>query len=487
MEQHRPDFDVVIIGGGLSGIGAACRLQRHCPHLTYTILEARPNFGGTWRFFKYPGLRSDSDMHSYAFPFMPWVGTASVVDGDTILDYLEATIRTFNLAERFQFGMRVSRANWHGAHQRWALNVESVSDGHQRQVHCRFLLVCAGYYDYDEAFKPAFEGQETYSGTIIHPQFWPEDLDPDGKQIVVVGSGATAVTMIPALAERGARVTMVQRSPSHIVAWPREDPLARLFHRMLPDPLAFRLIRAKNIVQQQLVYTLATRFPDWTTRLIRRNNRAVLGNALPVDPHFTPAYPPWEQRLCVAPDGDLFSAIRRGDVTVETGQIERLNETGVILEGDQHLPADMVVTATGLKLSVLGKLQVMVDGQRVDFGQTMTYRGLAYSDVPNLISVFGYVNASWTLRADLVCRYTCRLLNHLDANKWRQFVPRPSEAIRANQRPMIDNFTPGYLRRSMHLFPKQGPTAPWTNPQNFMIDYLRCLHAPIADGHLEFG
>ncbi len=483
-------FDVVIVGAGLSGIGAACHLQRRCPGKRWTILESRGAIGGTWDLFRYPGVRSDSDMHTLGYRFKPWRARKAIADGPAILDYVHEAADENGVREHVRFHLRLVRASWSSADARWTLDVEDTSDagaGRRETLSAGFLLMCSGYYDYDEPHRPAIPGEEDFEGLIFHPQHWPEELDYRGKRVVVIGSGATAMTLVPAMAERAEHVTLLQRSPTWVISRPDVDRIANALRRVLPERLAYRITRWKNITLQQRVYEKTRTAPEKVRDFLLRRVRRALGSDYDVDRHFTPRYDPWDQRLCLIPNADLFEAINAGRVSMVTDQIERLTKKGVRLASGEQLDADVIVVSTGLRLRLLGGAEVRVDGEPVHFPDTWTYKGMMFSGVPNLVQTFGYINASWTLRADLTAEYACRLLNHMDAIGARRCTPRLREEERdMPKRPWIDGFSAGYMQRSMHLFPKQGDREPWLNPQRYHHDRKMIRHAPLEDGALVF-
>ena len=489
-------LDVVIVGGGLSGIGAACHLVERCPSKSFVILEARGQIGGTWDLFRYPGVRSDSDMHTLGYSFKPWRDRKAIADGDSIREYVREAAREFGIEKHIRFGHRLRRASWSGADALWTLEVEQIrmpidGDDSPRSrtttVRGRFLSMCSGYYRYDQAHAPHFEGMEQYRGQIVHPQFWPEDLDYAGKRVAVIGSGATAITLVPAMAKTAAHVTMIQRSPTWVVSRPEVDRIAVGLRRLLPDALAYRITRWKNVLFQRWVYRQTRRRPAKVREKLLAEVRRHLGPDYDVAKHFTPRYDPWDQRLCLIPDADLFVALQQGRASVVTDRIARLEPAGIQLESGEKVEADIIVSATGLELEVLGGVAFEVDGKRVDFGETFTYKGMMYSGVPNLVQTFGYINASWTLRADLTAEYVCRLLQTMDAKRARSATPRlRAEDQRMSRRPWIVDFTPGYMQRMMHLFPKQGDHAPWLNTQDYARDKQMVRKAPIEDGVLVF-
>jgi cation diffusion facilitator CzcD-associated flavoprotein CzcO len=483
--MNAPDVDVLIVGAGISGIGAAHHLQKQCPDRSFAILEGRDDIGGTWDLFRYPGVRSDSDMHTLGFSFKPWTSPKSIADGPSILAYLREAVDEDDLARHIRFRHQGCRATWATDDARWTLEIDTP-DGPQTMTGS-FLFMCSGYYSYRGGHTPEFAGRNDFSGTIIHPQQWPDDFDHAGKRIVVIGSGATAVTLVPALAETAAHVTMLQRSPTWMAIRPDEDKVANGLRRVLPDALAYRITRRKNVVFQQKMYEKTRTDPDMVRERLLTMVAGELPSHIDIDEHFTPSYDPWDQRLCLVPNGDLFSALRGGRASVVTATIDRFTEGGIRLDDGDELEADVIVTATGLQMVTLGEMDFEVDGVPVDFAQTFTYKGLAYSDVPNLVSTFGYINASWTLRADLTSDYVCRLLNHLQATGTSQCTPR-LRPIDANmeQRPWIEDFSSGYMQRMMPMLPKQGDRDPWTNPQNLARDRAAIRDAPIDDGVMRF-
>jgi cation diffusion facilitator CzcD-associated flavoprotein CzcO len=468
--QPTPDHvDVLIVGAGLSGIGAASRLRTECPGRTFAILEARGAIGGTWDLFRYPGVRSDSDMFTLSYRFRPWTGQRSIADGASIRRYIEDTAREYRVTDAIRFHHRVLSAEWSSQDARWSVTAERTDTGETVQLTCSWLSVCAGYYRYDEGFRPRFEGEEDFRGQIVHPQHWPEDLDYDGKRVVVIGSGATAVTLVPSLTDRAAHVTMLQRTPSYIVSLPGEDPLAAALRGKLSPTATYRAVRAKNLVLSTLMYQFARRRPQAMKALVRKGQTRVLPPGFDVDTHFAPPYDPWDQRLCLVPDGDLFKALRSGKADIVTGTIARFTGTGVQLTSGEEIPADVIVTATGLNVQPLGGMSLVVDGEKVDLAGRVSYKGMMFTGVPNLDMVFGYTNASWTLKADLINRYMCRLLNHLDEHGYVSATPvAPPEGGVA---PFVD-LTSGYIQRSVDRLPRQGARSPWRVHQNYFLDRL---------------
>ncbi len=477
-------FDVLIIGAGLSGIGAARHLQMRCPDRTFAILEGRDSMGGTWDLFRYPGIRSDSDMYTLGYSFKPWEERKAIADGPSILKYVRDTAHENDIERHIRFGHRAKRAEWSTADARWTVEIVRGEANECMQISCNFLFMCSGYYRYDEGFTPDFAGVETFAGRVVHPQQWTDDVAYAGKRVVVIGSGATAVTLVPELAKRAAHVTMLQRSPTYIVARPSEDALANTMRRWLPGKLAYGLTRWKRVLLGMYIFQLCRRDPAKVKRLIAGGVRMALGPDYDVATHFTPRYNPWDQRLCLAPDGDFFAAIKSGRASVATDEIVRITETGVQLKSGEHLDADVIVTATGLNLQVLGGMQLSVDGVPVDPAKTLNYKGLMFSGVPNLASSFGYTNASWTLKCDLTCEYVCRLLNYMQKHGVKQCTPRNTDASITEQ-PWVD-FSSSYFARSLHLFPKQGSKAPWKLYQNYPKDVMLLRYGKVDDGALRF-
>ena len=479
--------DVLIVGAGLSGIGAACQLRRRCPDKTFVILESRDAIGGTWDLFRYPGIRSDSDMYTLGYAFRPWSAAEAIADGESIREYVRATAREHGVDSHIRFRHTVARAEWSGDTGRWtvtALAGSAASGAEPVTITCAFLWICSGYYRYDEGYTPAFPGRERFAGTVVHPQRWPQDLAYAGRRVVVIGSGATAVTLVPALARDAAHVTMVQRSPSYVLVVPARDRLADALRRRLPTRTAYSVIRWKNALLGVLGYQLSRRRPRLVKRLLRRGVAARLPEGYDVDTHFAPAYQPWDQRLCIAPDGDLFTAISDGRVTLVTGQIDTFTEHGLRLAGGEEVAADIVVTATGLNLQPLGGMSLVVDGRPVELGATVAYKGMMLSGVPNLAMTVGYTNASWTLKADLVAEYVCRVLNYLDERGYQVITPVPPEP---GERVPLIGLMSGYVLRSVAALPKQGPRAPWRLHQNYPRDVLLLRYGRLADKGVRFG
>jgi cation diffusion facilitator CzcD-associated flavoprotein CzcO len=480
--------DVVVVGAGLSGIGAAYHLQTMSPDRSYVILEGRDGLGGTWDLFKYPGIRSDSDMHTLGFSFKPWTEAKSIADGPSILQYLKQTVAQFGIEKNIRYGQLVTQAQWSTDDAQWTVTSTNKATGASSIVTCSFLFMCSGYYSYKKGHTPEFTGRERFKGTVVHPQAWPTDLDYAGKRVVVIGSGATAVTIVPSMADKAAHVTMLQRSPTYMVSRPDHDVMANRLRKVLPPKMAYSLTRFKNTWRQQLVYNKTRTDPDKVKQLLLGGIKMELGADYDIAKHFTPAYNPWDQRLCLVPNGDFFKSMREGKASVVTDQITSFTETGIQLASGEHLDADIIITATGLELVTLGEMDFFVDGNPVDFAKTWTYKGFAYSDIPNLASTFGYINASWTLRSDLTAEYVCRLLNHMRKKGDAQCTPRLREQDRnMKERPWIDGFSSGYMQRMMHRMPRQGDHEPWINPQNYRRDKKMFKHSPIDDGVMQFS
>ncbi len=474
-------FDVVIIGAGLSGIGAGCHMKMQLPKKTYVVLEGRETIGGTWDLFRYPGIRSDSDMYTLGYVFRPWTEAKAIADGPSILKYVRETAAMYGVDQHIRFKHKVVQADWSSEDALWT--VQADTNGQPVTFTCGFLFTCSGYYDYAGGYTPEFAGRDTYQGQVIHPQFWPEDLDTAGKSVVVIGSGATAVTLVPALAKTAAHVTMLQRSPSYVASRPAEDAFANKLRRYLPAKLAYSMIRWRNVAMQLFLFNMARSKPaKFKQQLISLVSKE-LGPDYDVATHFTPKYNPWDQRLCLVPDSDLFQSIKTGKATVVTDAIERFTETGLKLASGQELQADIVVTATGLKMQILSGMTISVDGARVDFGKMMSYKGMMYSDVPNLATAFGYTNASWTLKADLTCSYVCRLLAYMDQRGYVE--ARPTRDASVQEAPFLD-FTSGYVQRALAQLPRQGTTKPWKLNQNYALDLMALKFGKLDDGTMVF-
>jgi cation diffusion facilitator CzcD-associated flavoprotein CzcO len=473
--------DVIVVGAGLSGIGAACHLKTECPQKSFVILEGRDVMGGTWDLFRYPGVRSDSDMFTLGYNFRPWRDPKAIADGPSILSYIRDTAREYGIDKVIRYNHRVRSASWSSQDSRWT--VEAESDKSIVRLSCNFLYLCTGYYDYERGYTPEWRGVERFRGTILHPQKWPENLDYSGKRIVVIGSGATAITLVPAIAERASHVTMLQRSPSYIVTRPGQDVLANLLRRCLPDRAVYGVTRWKNVLLGTFFYSLARKRPNIFKWMVERGVRRQLGKQYDAT-HFTPPYNPWDQRLCIAPDADIFRVLREGRASVVTDSIETFTEDGLLLKSGRRLDADIIVTATGLVLKIISGMQLVVDDATVDLPKTLVYKGMMFSDVPNLAFAIGYTNASWTLKCDLASQYVCRLLNHMDRHDYAVCTPRVNDPDVGDE-PVID-FNSGYVLRSLHTLPRQGSKTPWRLHQNYMKDLSMMRYGRVDDGTMEF-
>ena len=475
--------DVIIVGAGLSGVGGACHLKRECPEKSFVILEGLERMGGTWYLFRYPGVRSDSDMYTLGYRFRPWRDNKAMADGPSILTYIRATAAEYGVDKTIRYNHRVQRAAWSSEETRWTVDIETGPENKLVQLTCKFLYLCTGYYDYDSGYTPEWPGVEHFQGTIVHPQKWPEDLDYSGKRVVVIGSGATAITLVPAMAERAAHVTMLQRSPSYVVSRPAEDRVANWLRKCLPDGTAYAAARWKNVLAGTFFYNLARKRPSIFKWMVARGVRNELGNKY--DPkHFTPPYNPWDQRLCLVPDADLFKAIRDGRVSIVTDHIETFTENGLQLKSGEQLNADIIVTATGLVLKLFAGMQLVVDGTPVNMPKTLVYKGMMFSDVPNLAFAVGYTNASWTLKCDLAAEYVCRLLNHMDRHGYSTCTPRVNDSD-IQEEPVID-FNSGYVLRALPSLPRQGSKTPWRLHQNYVRDLSMMRYGRVEDGTMEF-
>ncbi|MBK5220266.1 MAG: NAD(P)/FAD-dependent oxidoreductase [Thermoleophilia bacterium] len=477
-------LDVLIVGAGLSGIGAAHHLQQRCPGKTYAILEARASTGGTWDLFRYPGIRSDSDMHTLGYNFRPWTEPKSIADGDSILRYVRATASEAGIDSKIRLQHRVVSAAWSSEEAHWTVEVERGDTGETLTLTCGFLYMCSGYYRYDQGFTPEFPGIERFGGEVVHPQHWPEELDYAGKRVVVIGSGATAMTLVPAIAKDAAQVTMLQRSPTYVISMPGEDGIANRLRRHLPDRAVYTIVRWKNVILQGAFYRLSRRRPQLVRKLLRRGVIKALPPGYDVETHFNPRYNPWDQRVCLVPDADLFKALGDGSAEIVTDRIAGFDEGGIELESGQRLDADVVVTATGLNVLFLGGMKVTIDGAQPEMAKTMTYKGMMLNGFPNFAFALGYTNASWTLKADLVSEYVCRLLNHMDAGGYDVCVPEITDPS-VTEEPLLD-FNSGYVLRALEGLPKQGSKEPWKLRQSYPYDLRAMRRGPLVDGSMQF-
>ena len=477
-------FDVLVVGAGLSGIGAGYHLQANSPNKTYAILEGRETIGGTWDLFRYPGIRSDSDMYTLGYSFKPWREAKAIADGPSILNYVRETAEANGIDKHIRYGHQVKRASWSSEDAVWTVEAEVGSDKTPVSLTCGFLFMCSGYYDYAAGYQPDFPGMASFKGPFVHPQHWPKDLDYTGKKVVVIGSGATAVTLVPAMAQNAAHVTMLQRSPTYIFALPSRDAIADKLRAWFPSKIAHRLIRTKNVLLSMYLYNYARRKPEAAKNAILKMAAKQLGPDFDVGKHLTPRYKPWDQRLCIVPNGDLFKAIRAGKASIVTDEIDSFTSTGLRLRSGELLNADIIVTATGLKLKLLGGATITVDGKPINLGDTVSYKGMMSSGVPNLASTFGYTNASWTLKAELVAKYVARLLHHMQVNGFDTCVPT-LDSQDAGTQPAVD-LTSGYIQRSAALLPRQGLHKPWIYHQNYAFDLAAFRFGKLEDGAMRF-
>jgi monooxygenase len=476
--------DVLVVGAGISGIGAGWHLQTRCPGKTYVILEARDDLGGTWDLFRYPGIRSDSDMHTLGFSFRPWKEAKAIADGPSIKRYLRETARDYGIDKHIRYQHRVTRAEWSSETATWTVDVERGPEREKLRFVCNFLFMASGYYRYEEGYTPHFEGREDFRGQVVHPQHWPEALDYRGKRVVVIGSGATAVTLVPEMAKDAGHVVMLQRSPTYMVTRPAEDKVANFLRKVLPSKLAYGITRWKNVLFGMYFYKKTRTKPEGVNKWVLDRVRAELPAEM-VEQHFTPSYNVWDQRLCLVPDSDLFQAIRDGRASVVTGHIDRFTPNGILLKSGEELAADIIVTATGLNMQLLAGVDFVVDGAKVDVSKTVSYKAMMYSGVPNLASSFGYTNASWTLKADLTCGYICKLLNHMDRTGTRIATPVLNDP-EVEEIPWLD-FTSGYVQRALAHLPRQGSKRPWRVHQNYALDLMDLKFGRIDDGAMVFS
>ncbi|WP_180056750.1 MULTISPECIES: NAD(P)/FAD-dependent oxidoreductase [unclassified Acinetobacter] len=476
--------DILIVGAGISGIGLAAHLSKHSPQRSFEIIERRESFGGTWDLFKYPGIRSDSDMSTFGFNFKPWQKASVLADGSSIKGYLAEVIDEFKLKQKIHFQHRVISANYDSQSHKWSVVIEDDKQKQQTWV-ANFVFGCTGYYNYDQGFQPEFPNQSDFKGTFIHPQHWPENFNYAGKKVVIIGSGATAITLVPAMAKGGAgHVTMLQRSPTYIASIPSVDMIYDKMRKVLPEDVAYKLTRARNIGVQRAVYAVAQKQPKLLRKFLLKSIEMQLKGKVDMK-HFTPDYNPWDQRLCVVPDGDLFKILREGRASVETDQIEKFTETGIQLKSGKHLDADIIVSATGLNIQILGGIKATIDGQPLNTSQHMLYRGVMVSDVPNMAMIIGYINASWTLKVDIASEYICKLINHMDKNGYDQVLPQ-GDATELMEDTVMGSLSSGYIARAADVMPKQGKHAPWKVSNNYLADRKELKQASFDDGVLKF-
>jgi len=476
-------FDVLIVGAGLSGIAAAYHLQKRCPNHSYAIIEARQAIGGTWDLFRYPGIRSDSDMYTFGFAFRPWTDGKVFADGMNIREYVRNTARDNGIDKKIRFGQRAVEASWDSQTARWTVRIEEVESGTKFEYTSNFLMMCSGYYRYDRGYLPEFEGRDDFKGDFIHPQFWPEDYDYSGKRVVIIGSGATAITLVPAMAGAAEHVTMLQRSPSYIAARPARDAMADFLRKFLPENFIHSMTRTKNILLAIYFYEVSRRWPNLVKSEVMKRAKKELGEDFDVETHFSPRYRPWDQRFCLAPDGDFFKVLKDGSATIVTDHIERITEDGIKLESGAELRADLIIPATGLELQILGGMSLVVDGERLDTSKSFTYRGMMLSGVPNMALAIGYTNSSWTLKVDLSCARVCRILNFMKRKGFDYCVPVLPEGLEAA--PLLD-FSSGYVQRALPHMPLQSLKTPWRTYQNYIRDMLTIRFSAIEDGTLGF-
>ena len=483
MNETFESVDVLIIGAGLAGIGGACQLRRQCPDRTFTVLESRAVSGGTWDLFRYPGIRSDSDMYTYSYSFKPWRDKSTIADGHKILSYIREAAADYDVEQHIRYQHKVVAANWSDVDKRWHVTARRGDTAERVTISCKFVFNCTGYYDYEQGYTPAFAGMDDFNGQVLHAQHWPEDLDYHDKRVIVVGSGATAVTLVPTLSKDTASLVMLQRTPTYIATVPSEDPLAKKLRKWLPESWTFRLTRWKKVLFQIYVYKLSRKRPDDLRRFMLGQVRQALGPDYDIKTHFTPPYNPWDQRLCAVPDGDMFKAIKQGRAEVITDHIERFNKTGIALKSGAQLDADIVILATGLNLQFAGGIEYSINNEKVDYTKHFIYRGMMFSDVPNMAFTVGYTNSSWTLKTDLTSNYVCRLLKKMARGGFASVTPRMKGSV--EEMPLLD-FDAGYVLRAREQFPKQGNRLPWKNYQDYIRDFIGLRLRSLRDKELEF-
>ena len=483
MNQQIPTYDVVIVGAGLSGIGAAYHIQEKCPDRSFTVLEGRSSMGGTWDLFKYPGIRSDSDMFTLGFSFNPWKDPKAIADGPAILQYIKDTAKKFGIDKKIQYNHKVIEAAWSGEWERWTLTIAEHENVEHQKIHCNFLFMCSGYYDYENGHSPKFPNSKAFKGIIIHPQKWDTSLNYENKKVVVIGSGATAITLVPEMAKKAQKVTMLQRSPGYIMNLPSKDVVANFLGKTMPSKVAYKVSRWKNILLSTFLYNMSRKRPERIKRFIKSNIKKTLGDKYE-DKHFTPKYEPWDQRLCLVPDNDLFEALKSGKAEIVTDTIEKFTSDGIQLNSGKLLEADIIVTATGLKVQLLGGMKLVIGGEPFNIGQAHAYRGVMMSDAPNFAVAVGYTNASWTLKCDLNCHFVTKVLNYMKENNYATCTPRFDDTVFETE-PLLD-FDAGYIQRALDILPKQGSKEPWKVHQNYLRDLRSLKHAAIDDEYLEY-
>ena len=480
-QQH---FDVIVIGAGLSGIGSACHISRECPNKSLAILERRETMGGTWDLFRYPGIRSDSDMTSFGFQFKPWFSEKVLAKGPDIREYVKETAADYNIQDKVQYGLKIIESNWSSKDQLWQLKATHEKTGETKHFTCSFLLNCTGYYDYDQGYSPKFEGADTFEGDIIHPQHWPEDFDYANKNVVVIGSGATAVTLVPSMSTKAKHVTMLQRSPTYIMPLPDNDKIAVFMEKLMPRSWVFQITRKRNILIQRALYLASMKWPNFMRKFFLKQVKKEVGPNFDMK-HLTPRYNPWEERLCAAPDGDFFESIRQGKASIETDQIQAITPKGILLKSGKELAADVIVTATGLNVQMMGGMELLVDNKPTQLHDKMTYKSVMIQDVPNFCWVFGYTNAPWTLKCDIASRYVCRLLKFMDEQGYSVAKPEDHANNMLNDG-LLDGFEPGYAQRAKHILPRQGRSGPWKLEMNYGKDKKILLNGEVNDGIMTF-
>jgi len=481
--QHK-HLDIIIIGAGLSGIDAACHFKMKCSHKSFTIFEARDTIGGTWDLFKYPGIRSDSDMHTFSYSFKPWTYHKSISDGETIMHYLKETVEEYKITDHILFNHKISSGSWSSETKTWTIEGFDATKGEKFIATSNFVMLCTGYYDYDEGYTPDYKGFENFKGKFVHPQNWTENTVYENKEVVVIGSGATAVTLVPTMADKTKHITMLQRSPTYVLDRPLYDTFSKFAHKIFPSKLAHSLARWKSIFEQIFIFNMSRKNPEGVKKYVKKKIVKILGKDYDVDTHFSPKYDPWDERLCVVPDNDLFYAIKEKKCSIVTDEIARFTNNGILLKSGKELPADLIISATGLKIKMLGGISIKVDGIEVDFSKKVNYKGIMLQDLPNAVFIVGYTNASWTLKADLICIYVCRLLKYMDKKGYKICAPKLKDKDLILE-PIID-FSSGYIARAKAMLPKQGNKIPWRLHQNYVKDLFMLKHQKIDDGVLEF-